>query len=236
MNKAVLITAVVALLMVLLPGPLYKYNIVELAPAFSSFRLGVYVGGVTFLLIITQFLFARSSMNIIVILAATTCVLVAVGIPVSMMKKAKEVPPIHDITTDIVQPPAFKWVLDERAGAPNPAEYLGGEVTAQQLDAYPELTTQLFNASVDDVQTAAVSVVNALGWTLVQSDIPSHTIEATEASFWFGFKDDVVIRIQAQGDQTRVDVRSKSRIGRSDLGANAQRIVAFQSLLSKKVQ
>ncbi|WP_347564657.1 DUF1499 domain-containing protein [Alteromonas sp. 5E99-2] len=236
MNKAVLTTAVVALLMVLLPGPLYKFNVLELAPAFSSFRFGVYVGGVAFLLIITQFLFARSSMNIAVILAATTCVIVAVGIPVSMMKKAKGLPPIHDITTDVQQPPEFNWVLKDRADAPNPAEYLAGEVTKQQLDAYPELATQVFNASVDDVQTAATSVVNELGWTLVHSDTSLHTIEATEASFWFGFKDDVVIRIQGQDGQTRVDVRSKSRVGRSDLGANAQRIRTFQSALSKQIQ
>jgi len=66
-----------------------------------------------------------------------------------------------------------------------------------------------------------------LGWELVNSDASQGIVEATETTTWFGFKDDIVVRIKDEGSQRFVDIRSKSRIGRSDLGKNAERIHTF---------
>ena len=73
----------------------------------------------------------------------------------------------------------------------------------------------------------ALSAVHALGWELVADDTGAGRIEATDTTFWYGFKDDVVVRIRPDGGGSRIDVRSKSRVGRSDVGANAARIRAY---------
>ena len=77
----------------------------------------------------------------------------------------------------------------------------------------------------------ALATARSLGWDIVASDPPAGRIEATDTTFWFGFKDDVVIRIRPQGSGARLDVRSKSRVGRSDVGANAARIRRFRQAL-----
>ena len=150
--------------------------------------------------------------------------LVAVGLPMSMMSKAKSVPPIHDISTDLTNPPKFVAIVALRADAPNPVEYAGEETAKQQREAYPELTTQKYSQSTDQLFDATESAVNSLGWELVNADKSLGIIEATETTAWFGFKDDVVVRIRTTGEESFLDVRSKSRVGKSDLGKNAERI------------
>jgi uncharacterized protein (DUF1499 family) len=73
----------------------------------------------------------------------------------------------------------------------------------------------------------AVAAAKAMGWDIVASDPAGGRIEATDTTFWFGFKDDVVVRVTPQPAGSRVDVRSLSRVGGGDLGANAARIRAF---------
>ena len=114
-----------------------------------------------------------------------------------------------------------------RKDAPNPITYEGGEVTRQQLDAYPEIKTQRLPQPINEVYMAAEKAIESLGWERVSAGEQPDTLEATDTTTWFGFKDDVVIRLTAQGDDTLVDMRSKSRVGRSDLGKNAERINQF---------
>lgn len=90
---------------------------------------------------------------------------------------------------------------------------------------YPALDTLVVPAaSYDMAFNAALEAVKARGWTIVTNDIQSGSIEATQASFWFDFKDDVLIRVTPDGEGSRIDVRSVSRVGLSDLGANAKRV------------
>jgi uncharacterized protein (DUF1499 family) len=77
----------------------------------------------------------------------------------------------------------------------------------------------------------AKGAVEEAGWQIAREDPSAGRIEAVATTFWFGFKDDVVIRIAADGPGSRVDVRSKSRVGKGDLGTNAQRIRAYQRRL-----
>jgi uncharacterized protein (DUF1499 family) len=71
-----------------------------------------------------------------------------------------------------------------------------------------------------------------MGWEIVAADVEEGRIEATDRTFWFGFKDDVVIRLTPSGERTIVDVRSKSRVGGSDVGTNARRIRSFLERLT----
>jgi len=221
------LASIVGFLMVVLPGPLYQFAGVSLGTAFTSLRFGVYVGGAALILIILQVLINRKSVSWGSTFIYAAMALVAVGMPVSMMSKASAVPPIHDITTDVTNPPEFVAIAPLREGAPNPVSYEGGEVTKQQLEAYPEIKTQLLPQSINEVYMAAERAIDALGWERVTEGALPNTLEATDTTTWFGFKDDVVVRLTVQNDDTLVDVRSKSRVGKSDLGKNAQRIDAF---------
>ena len=144
MKFLVAITSFVGFLMVVLPGLLYQFFGLDLGTAFTVFRYGVYVGGAALVLILLQVLFARKHMRLGSTFIYALLALIAVGLPLSMMSKGKSVPPIHDITTDVENPPQFDAILPLRKEAPNPATYAGGEITEQQLRAYPEIKTQVF--------------------------------------------------------------------------------------------
>ena len=148
----------------------------------------------------------------------------AIAIPISMMNSAKNVPPIHDISTDLVNPPEFVAIAPLRADAPNPVEYAGVETATQQRAAYPELQTLRYSQSKSELVGATKQAIDNLGWELVNIDADKGVIEATDTTAWFGFKDDVVVRITDNSSERLVDIRSKSRVGGSDLGKNAERI------------
>ncbi|MBJ2138630.1 DUF1499 domain-containing protein [Paraglaciecola chathamensis] len=224
MKTLVSLISFLAILLVALPGPLYKFGILELGTAFAALRFGVYAGIAALVLILIQIIFMRKNISWAGVAVCAVLALVAVGLPMSMMSKAKSVPPIHDISTDLTNPPKFVAIVALRADAPNPVEYAGEETAKQQREAYPELTTQKYSQSTDQLFDATESAVNSLGWELVNADKSLGIIEATETTAWFGFKDDVVVRIRTTGEESFLDVRSKSRVGKSDLGKNAERI------------
>lgn len=147
--------------------------------------------------------------------------------------EGENIPPIHDISTDTVNPPEFVAVLPLRADAPNTTVYGGSEdVTPQtlaemQTDAYPDLTTRVLSDPPDVVFERALAAVDRLGWELVAQVPEEGRIEATDTTFWYRFKDDVVIRIRPGPNGTLVDARSLSRVGRGDTGTNARRLRAF---------
>lgn len=154
-----------------------------------------------------------------------------VGVPWQWRRTAATVPPIHDITTDLDNPPAFVDVVPLRADAPNPVEYPGAEVAQQQRAAYPELRPVILDTPLESSFDRAMDAVARMGWEVVGTDPSAGRIEATDRTFWFGFRDDVVIRLTPSNGRTIVDVRSKSRVGRGDVGTNARRIRDYLRLL-----
>ena len=152
------------------------------------------------------------------------CVL---GLMLKWKHNLDSVPYIHDITTDTENPPQFVAVLPLRAGAENPAEYGGPELAKQQKVGYPDLQPGMVSGSPEAVFPRALKAAKDMGWEIVDSDPLSLRIEATDTTCWFGFKDDVVVRLTPSQSGSRVDVRSVSRVGKSDLGTNARRINAY---------
>lgn len=148
-------------------------------------------------------------------------------VPWQFMRQARAVPPIHDISTDLIDPPEFVAVLPLRAGASNPASHGGAEVAAAQRQGYPDIEPLHLSAPPAAAFAQALAAAHAMGWDLVAADPQSGRIEATATSAWFGFKDDVVVRVKMSASGSRVDVRSASRVGKSDVGANARRIRAY---------
>jgi len=113
----------------------------------------------------------------------------------------------------------------------HPVAYDGPAVGEQQRKAYPDLAPLVLKAPRDKVFAAAKGAIASMGLELVEADAAQGRIEATATSMLFGFKDDVVVRIADDPNGTRVDLRSKSRVGRNDFGMNAKRIRALQAKL-----
>ena len=237
MKVLVSLVSLSAFLLVALPGPLYKYGVVDLGTAFTGFKFGVFAGIATLILLVLQILFKRKTVTLGSTIMALLLSTIAIAIPLSMLNKGKSVPPIHDISTDLVNPPEFVAIAPLRADAPNPVEYAGIEVATQQRAAYPELQTLNYTQSKSELVEATKQAIDHLGWQLVNIDADQGIVEATDRTMWFGFKDDVIVRITDKGSERLVDIRSKSRVGGSDLGKNAERIHGFieelDSILAK---
>ena len=155
-----------------------------------------------------------------------------VAVPVSWRITASRVPPIHDITTDVNHPPQFLAILPLRKNALNPPAYEGGEVAIKQRAAYPDIRTVILTVPQQGAFERALDAARALGWRIVAAVPAEGRIEATDTTFWFGFTDDIVIRVSAADYRSLVDIRSVSRVGRSDVGTNARRIRSFVAKLS----
>ncbi len=153
---------------------------------------------------------------------------VVFALPLSWRMKAMSLPMIHDITTDIVNPPRFVAILPLRSDAPNPAVYGGPEIAVKQRQAYPDIQPLLVNAPMAQAFEQALVAARALGWQIVAQVPQEGRIEATDTTFWFGFKDDIIVRVTAVDEhRSLIDVRSVSRVGRSDIGKNAARIRCY---------
>lgn len=227
----------VALALLLVSGPVYRFELVDLGTAFLLFRWAAYLGAAAVILnIILLLLRKKDGPHISVVALAALAGFISFYMPYQMMQKAKSVPPIHDITTDTQNPPEFVAILPLRMNAPNDAHYGGEAVAQQQLEAYPDIKTLHLQQGAEQVFEAAQQVVKAMGWQLVSANQPLGRIEATDTTTWFGFKDDVVIRISPDNGATNVDVRSVSRVGKSDVGKNAERIRNFLEQLQQQLK
>ncbi|NND81925.1 MAG: DUF1499 domain-containing protein [Gammaproteobacteria bacterium] len=147
---------------------------------------------------------------------------------------ARSVPPIHNISTDVVDPPQFTQIASIRSSTDNPLHYDAEQLAAVQQAAYPNVKTLLMPLTMEEAHRRAVVVAEALEWEIIDHDAQSGRLEATITTPLWQFKDDVVVRIRPQGDKVAVDLRSVSRVGKSDLGANAARIERFLKEFSKK--
>ena len=191
--------------------------------------------------------------GVIVGLAAILVPVLAFAQLKATQAKVAKLPLIHDITTDTQNPPTFGAVIMAERNAlegVNTLDYAGKRaptsqtdangdrvtklVSALQTQAYPEIRTLVLSEAPEIVFGRAEQVARDLGWAIKESDAPSGRIDATDTTFWYGFKDDVTIRIrEADGGGTRLDIRSTSRVGLSDIGANAARIGAFLDRLGE---
>ena len=211
----------------------YRLELLALIPAFIG-----YVGGVALMALATLFLLVgmiggRGRMGRWYFNATCWLALVlSVGMTLNnllWLRQGQVSPPIHDITTDTLNPPPFVDILPLRAGAPNPPEYAGDKVAGQQLAAYPEIETLELAMSPAEAMALAESAARAMEWEVITVVPEEGRLEAVATTAWFGFKDDVVVRITPAEAGSLVDVRSKSRLGLSDVGTNARRIRRFMA-------
>ena len=145
----------------------------------------------------------------------------------------RTVPPIHDITTDAEHPPTFSAAIAalRTEEHDNATAYDGSKLAELQRQAYPDIAPLIVSLAPDAAFNRALDTARQMGWTIVAADDKSGEIEATDQSRWMGFTDDIVIRVAKADAGSRIDLRSSSRLGRSDFGVNAARVRAYLARL-----
>ena len=146
-------------------------------------------------------------------------------------------PMIHDITSDTENPPAFIFTLEEQGYRENSLRYAGGSVSVMQRQAYPEVTTLYVEVAPRIVYQKALFVASILGWAISAQDSMIYQFEAQATTAMFGFIDDIAVRITPlDNGSSAIDIRSVSRVGVSDFGANANRIGLFFTRLKVELE
>jgi uncharacterized protein (DUF1499 family) len=214
-----------ACLLFLIDGLLYRWRILNLSTALQIVIPTVLVLGVIALVLSLVGLARSGSKGMAV--AGVVLGLIAASLPAKGIYTAMH-SPIHDVSTDTANPPQFVALMPLRAAAKaaNSTDY--DAKTAQlQKETYPDIGPLHLDLPPSQALDRTLAAARSMGWEIVASDPAQGRIEATATTFWFGFKDDIVVRLAAEETGSRVDVRSLSRIGSSDVGANAQRIRAY---------
>ena len=277
-STRLLLVSAVIILIILAGGPLgYRYFMVPMMPSMMSLVLALAGGLLVFVsAVVMLFIALRQRLvkdrNLLLITMVLSSLPVIVMLP--QFIALLSVPPIHDITTDTVNPPVFDAIVPLRAGAPNSLVYGSGLLAADilankenidypqavsleihimpdssddlenesnpvhaavlaavlsymQSVAYPNIRSLDTSLGMAQAVSRAETVLGEQGLDIVAVNAEKGLVEATETSFWFGFKDDVVVRVTALENGSRIDVRSVSRMGISDIGTNADRIERF---------
>jgi hypothetical protein len=230
MTIAGVIFAGIAVVTLLLSGPGTRWG-------WWDFKVGLALFAVAFLagllaLLISGFAWCQTHPNPLAAVSAIAAALILL-LPLTQVGGARGKPRIHDISTDLADPPRFSAILPLRAKAPNPApDRIDDKTVRLQRAGYPDLVSLDLPLSADAAFAKATAAAKAMEWEIVSSRPSEGIIEATAATAWFGFRDDIVVRIRSSGTHSRVDVRSTSRVGRGDAGKNADRIRRFLGRLT----
>ena len=236
--KTLFYLSLLATLTFILSGYGYQWELWTLGMGFSLLRYSAYAAiGLLVAQLLALFFMKKSGAKAVsMLVVGVMFTLLISGTALYWQQKAQGVPPIHDITTDMENPPEFVAMIRLREDAQNPPEYSGEEAAEAQREAYPNVQPLMTAAPKQEVIDEIVTLIVSRNWDLVSINRQEGRVEATEKLAWFGFKDDVILRITETDDGSRVDMRSKSRIGRSDIGVNADRIESFLRDLENRLE
>ena len=217
------------LLAVLLLGVVgVRFSVLPFSTAFEGFALAVVsmsaLAALAVLALLVSWFRGASHWRAPAVRAAVVGFVPALVIILLVGPAGFKVPAIHDISTDTQDPPEFVAAKQERSAEENSLEYGGRELAKQQRLAYPDIQALRLNVSTDTAFARAQAVCQQFGWRIIRTDVAEGVVEAVEETLVFGFKDDVIIRVLPTEEGSQIDVRSVSRVGISDLGANAKRI------------
>ncbi|MEO5659410.1 MAG: DUF1499 domain-containing protein [Polaromonas sp.] len=225
--------AIACALAELLAGPGYRLGLLDLGAAIQTIRWAASGAAVVFFVALFSIVLARRrriKRAVVIFLAAAIVSFLTSAPPTLLWFRVQSLPHIHDISTDVENPPRYAAVLPLRKGASNATEYTATGAAQQRL-GYPDIAPVVLEMSAPRAFERAERVARSMRWDIVAVEPGELRIEATATTFLFGFKDDIVIRVQPMGSGSRVDMRSLSRVGGSDFGVNAGRIRAFMHKL-----
>ena len=231
--------AVVIPLLLGFPIAVIAYRM-ELWPMGVSFQIIKYTGYISIAVLALSILIGFFTLFKKQYPLAKRCAFIAIlsAIPViglSMQaSKAKSLPFIHQVSTDTVNLPEFDAIIALRGESSNPLAYDREKLEPLQLAAYPKLKPIISQLDKEQAFAKALKVASSLGWDVVAKNKQQGLIEAVDTSALWAFKDDIAIRVQVEGASSKIDLRSISRIGGSDLGANAARVEKFITAFANK--
>ena len=214
-----LILALIALVMLVASGPGTRFQLWDYRLGFTLLAWAAYTAiAAGFVSVIALAIPKSRARGMLMPMLALVIGLAVLYGPLEFRRQARSFPPINDITTDTENPP--RYMTQSRP-------YLGPDAARQQRAAYPDLLPVLMPVPPAAAFKKAVAAAESMGWEVVGVDAAAGTIEAVDTTKFFGFKDDIAIRVVATTDGSKVDIRSKSRVGRGDVGTNAHRIRAY---------
>ncbi|HET7211423.1 MAG TPA: DUF1499 domain-containing protein [Methyloceanibacter sp.] len=163
--------------------------------------------------------------------AAIIIACLGLAAPAFFLGQAALLPRLNDIATSPDEPLAFNTLLSQRPADANPIKDPDAAQIDAQVEAYPDLGPMVLERAAPEVFSLVNEAVERRGWTIASSETPGETgigrIEATDQSLVMGFTDDVIVQVKGDDTHAVIDVRSVSRYGLHDLGANAARIRAL---------
>jgi uncharacterized protein (DUF1499 family) len=226
---------IIAVVTIFIGGPGTRMGWWDFRTGFKLMKYGAYLGIAAVVVAVLAAAMARRAGRGALAFAVVGLLLggAAILLPWSWRRHAMSVPPIHDITTDFVNPPeitASRAMRDTTKGM-NSWVYEGDSIAAKQRRAYPDIRPVMLSMAPDEAYRATLATARGLGWQILLNDPAGRRIEAMDQTKWYGFKDDVSIRVTPASGISRVDLRSVSRIGGSDVGMNATRIRKYVAKL-----
>jgi uncharacterized protein (DUF1499 family) len=196
--------AIVAALLLGAAGLGTRAGLWHFSTGFAMLRWAAYLGLAAAAAGSLMFLFSRYRVGgLAILLCAVLVGAMVAAVPLGLQRRAYAVPLINEVTTE------------------------ADKASPLQMKAYPDIQPIIVEAPPGGAFTSAKAVAQEMGWEVVSEDQKAGTIAAVATTFWFGFKDDVEIRVTPLGKNSRIDLRSKSRVGKGDAGANAKRIRAY---------
>jgi Protein of unknown function (DUF1499) len=224
--------AVFAVVAVLVSILIVRFGFLEIKPAMATFFGGLAIAGLSILVGLGAFaaIWQNGSRGMGRILLALLINAVVLAYPAYLGLQYRKLPKIHDITTDPIDPPRFEALARLRTGeGANPAVYAGLYSAEQQRIAYPDIETVELEIPAQRAYDVVVQLVNKRKWLIIDERAPQlprrvGRIEAVARTPIMGFREDISIRVTADGEDSRVDIRSSSRYFESDLGSNAARV------------
>jgi uncharacterized protein (DUF1499 family) len=226
--------AVFSVPVVLLAIVIVRGGLLEIVPALATFGGALALAAVAILLALGAFVVIwqeglRGAGHAVLAFLIGIAIL---AYPAYLAVRAYRLPAINDITTDPADPPRFEAIARLRSRDANPIAYAGLRAAELQRAAYPDIEPLLLNLPPQQAYETALGILTRRKWRIVDSRPPQPgrrdgLIEAVARTPIMGFRDDVVVRIRPAPGGARVDARSASRYGRSDLGANARRVRAL---------
>jgi uncharacterized protein (DUF1499 family) len=224
--------AVFSVIAVVVSILIVRFGFLEMKPAIATFFGALGLAALSILIGLAGFaaIWQNGTRGMSRILLAFVIDAVILAYPAYLTLQYRKLPPIHDITTDPIDPPRFEALGRLRAGdGANTAVYAGLYSAEQQRQAYPDIEPVELQISVDRAYAITLQLVNKRKWLVIDERAPQPPrrigrIEAVARTPIMGFREDVSIRVVPDGDDARVDIRSSSRYFESDLGSNAQRI------------
>jgi hypothetical protein len=223
--------AVFSMVAVVVSVIIVRFGFLEMKPALATFFGALACAGLSILVCFAAFvaIWQNGSRGMSRILLALLIDAVVLAYPAYLALQYRKLPPIHDITTDPIDPPRFEALARLRTGeGTNTAVYAGLYSAEQQRLYYPDVETVELDVPAQRAYEVTLQLVNKRKWRVVDERPPQPRreghIEAIAQTVIMGFREDVSIRVTPDGDGSRVDIRSASRYFESDLGSNAARI------------